>query len=94
MVAPYPQFPDYKQPKEVELEVKNIEENKYEIQLKDDTNLKDVQVTATDIAYNEYTEDCEIMTSDKKLGKLEVVAKTEDGENVPISLTFMTKIIK
>lgn len=97
MVAPYPQFPDYKQPKEVELEVKNIEENKYEIQLKDDTNLKDVQVTATDIAYNEYTEDCEIMTSDKKLGKLEVVAKTEDGENVPIKYDLYdqnNKIVK
>lgn len=97
MVAPYPQFPDYKQPKEVELEVKNIGENKYEIQLKDDTNLKDVQVTATDIAYNEYTEDCEIMTSDKKLGKLEVVAKTEDGENVPIKFDLYdqnNKIVK
>lgn len=97
MVAPYPNYPDYKVAKEVELEVKNIGENKYEIQLKDDTNLKDVQVTATDIAYNEYTEDCEIMTSDKKLGKLEVVAKTEDGENVPIKYDLYdqnNKIVK
>ena len=62
MVAPYPNYPDYKVAKEVELEVKNIGENKYEIQLKDDTNLKDVHVTATDIAYNEYTEDCTFLT--------------------------------
>lgn len=97
IVTPYPSFPNYKVPKEVELEVKNIGENKYEIQLKDDTNLRDVQVTATDIAYNEYTEDCEIMTSNTKLGKLEVVATTKEEENVPIKYDLYNqnnKIVK
>ena len=81
---PYPDYPDYKIAKEVKLEVNNISNNQYEIQLKDDTDLKDVNITATDIAYNENTEDCDMMTTDKALGKLEVISNSENGEHVPI----------
>ncbi|MCI5996829.1 MAG: S8 family serine peptidase [Parvimonas sp.] len=86
--TPWPDYPEYVQEQEIEeetdLELKDLGDKKYELDLPDGIEKKNINITAVDLGYNSYSEDVDLMTTTEKLGKLKIVSKTKEGEEVPV----------
>lgn len=83
MYAPYPEYPDWLQPKYVDvLEKVNAADGVYTINKGDVP--EDATIVVVDKAKNEFSESLDNLLTDEKLYDVEIIAVTKDGEKVPV----------
>lgn len=81
--APYPEYPDWLQPKYVDvLEKVNATDGVYTINKGDVP--EDATIVVVDKAKNEFSESWDNLLTDEKLYDVEIIAMTKDGEKVPV----------
>lgn len=83
MYAPYPEYPEWLQPKYVDvLEKVNNVDGVYTINKADIP--EDATIVVVDKAKNEFSESMDNFLTDEKLYNVEIIAMTKDGEKVPV----------
>lgn len=81
--APYPEYPDWLQPKYVDvLEKVNATDGVYTINKGDVP--EDATIVVVDKAKNEFSESWDNLLTDEILYDVEIIAMTKDGEKVPV----------